>query len=195
MKADASANTENLLLHAGWLRHFAVALVKDQDEAEDIVQETLVAAWKRQTENTGRAWLARVARNLAIDRWRSSGRREGRELAAAVEIGKVASPEELVGDAQIHRAVAEIVAEQSYDDFLTDADAQLKSNLSRQQFEGLCGHYTALLRKGYKFEYLGQLRQRGMSVYLWKITVVDGQDDGLIRLVLKDGKPYSFAVQ
>ena len=89
----------------------------------------------------------------------------------------------------------EAVKAESYDDFLTDADAQLKSNLSRQQFEGLCGLYTAPLRKGYKFEYLGQLRQRGMSVHLWKIAVVDGQDEGLIRLVLKDGKTYGFTVQ
>ncbi|HJX63652.1 MAG TPA: RNA polymerase sigma factor [Polyangia bacterium] len=111
MKASATANTEDLLLHAGWLRRFAVALVNDLDAAEDIVQETLVAAWQRPGENTGRAWLARVARNLAIDRWRSSDRRERRELAAAAtDIGTVASPEELIGDAQIHRAVAEVVA-------------------------------------------------------------------------------------
>jgi hypothetical protein len=89
----------------------------------------------------------------------------------------------------------EAVKAQSYDDFLSDADAQLKSNLSRQQFEGLCGLYTAPLRKGYRFEFLGQLRQRGMPVYLWKITVVDGQDDGLIRLVMKEGKAYGFTVQ
>ncbi len=111
MKASGAARTEDLLLHAGWLRRFAVALVQDQYTAEDIVQETLVAAWQRPAENTGRRWLARVARNLAIDRWRSSGRRERRELAAtAADIGMVASPEELVGDAQIHRAVAEAVA-------------------------------------------------------------------------------------
>lgn len=111
MKVSGAANTEELLLHAGWLRRFAVALVQDQDTAEDIVQETLVAAWQRPAENTGRRWLARVARNLAIDRWRSSGRRERRELAGtATDIGRVASPEELVGDAQIHRAVAEAVA-------------------------------------------------------------------------------------
>jgi hypothetical protein len=52
-----------------------------------------------------------VARNLAIDFWRSSDRRERRESAAAVtEYGTVATPEELIGDAQIHRAVAEAVA-------------------------------------------------------------------------------------
>ena len=111
MKASSTANTEELLLHAGWLRRFAVALVKDLDAAEDIVQETLVAAWQRPAENSGRPWLARVARNLAIDRWRSSDRRERRELAAvATDMGTVASPEDLIGDAQIHRAVAEAVA-------------------------------------------------------------------------------------
>ena len=102
---------EDLLLHAGWLRRFAVALVKDLDAAEDIVQETLVTAWQRPAENTGRPWLARVARNVSIDFWRSSDRRERREVdAAAMDIGTVASPEELIGDAQIHRAVAEAVA-------------------------------------------------------------------------------------
>jgi hypothetical protein len=35
----------------------------------------------------------------------------------------------------------EAVKAQSYDDFLTDADAQLKSQFSRQQFEGICGLY------------------------------------------------------
>lgn len=89
----------------------------------------------------------------------------------------------------------EAVKAQSYDDFLSDADALLKSNLSRQQFEGLCGLYTAPLRKGYGFEYLGQLRQRGLPVYLWKIAVVDEQDEGLIKLVMKDGKASGFWVQ
>ena len=102
---------EELLLHAGWLRRFAVALVKDLDAAEDIVQETLVAAWQRPAANTGRPWLARVARNAAIDLWRGTDRRPRRELAAAAgDVGTVASPEELIGDAQIHRAVAEAVA-------------------------------------------------------------------------------------
>jgi hypothetical protein len=89
----------------------------------------------------------------------------------------------------------EAVKAQSYDDLLADADAQLKSQFSRQQFEGICGLYTAPLRKGYRLEYLGQLRQRGAVVYLWKISVVDGQDENLIKLVMKDGKVSGFAVQ
>jgi hypothetical protein len=89
----------------------------------------------------------------------------------------------------------EAVKAQSYDDFLADADAKLKSQFSRQQFEGICGLYTAPLRKGYRLEYLGQLRQREAFVYLWKVSVVDGQDESLIRLVMKDGKASGIWVQ
>lgn len=98
------------------------------------------------------------------------------------------------GAERVLNKMIEAVKAQSYEDFLSDADAQLKSNLSRQQFEGICGLYTAPLRKGYKLEYLGQLRQRGALVYLWKITVVDGQDEALIRFVMKDGKVSGFWV-
>ena len=88
----------------------------------------------------------------------------------------------------------EAVKAQSYEDFLTDADAKLKSQFSRQQFEGMCGLYTAPLRKGYRLEYMGQLRQREAFVYLWKISVVDGQDETLLKLVIKDGKASGFSV-
>jgi hypothetical protein len=88
----------------------------------------------------------------------------------------------------------EAVKAQSYDDFLADADANLKLRLSRQQFEGMCGLYTAPLKKGYKLEYLGQLRQRGTLVHLWKITTADTTDETLLRLVLKDGKAIGFSV-
>jgi RNA polymerase sigma factor (sigma-70 family) len=105
-----TANFDDLLLHSGWLRRFAIALVKDHDVAEDIVQDTLVAAWQRPAKRGGRPWLARIARNFAINRWRGSERRHRREEATADIVGPVSSPEELVGDREIHRAVAAAVA-------------------------------------------------------------------------------------
>lgn len=80
------------------------------------------------------------------------------------------------------------VKAESYEAFIADADANVKKQLSRQQFEGLCGLYTKPLKKGYALEYLGQLRQRGMAVYLWKVTVPGGQEDVLVKLALKEGK-------
>jgi hypothetical protein len=116
-------------------------------------------------------------------------------LALAAESSALAAPAAPAAVERVLLKMIEAVKAQSYDDFLTDADAKLKSQFSRQQFEGICGLYTAPLRKGYRLEYLGQLRQRGAFVYLWKVSVVDGQDESLIRLVIKDGMASGIWVQ
>jgi RNA polymerase sigma-70 factor (ECF subfamily) len=113
MKAESSTDLTALLAQAGWLRRFARALVQDTASAEDLAPETLLSVVRRPAEGGGRAWLATVARNLAVDRFRHGTRRERREEAAQAHdasAGRVASPEELIGDAQIHRHVAEAVA-------------------------------------------------------------------------------------
>jgi hypothetical protein len=106
----------------------------------------------------------------------------------------LAAPSSPTGTEAVLVKMIEAVKAQSYDDFLTHANARLKSQLSRQQFEGICGLYTTPLRKGYKLEFLGQLRQQGTIVLLWKINVADSQDDTLIRMVMKEGKVEGFSV-
>lgn len=62
--------------HETVLLRFATSLVDgDRHAAEDIVQETMLRAWKcadavRAATST-RAWLLAVARRVAVDRWRS----------------------------------------------------------------------------------------------------------------------------
>jgi hypothetical protein len=87
----------------------------------------------------------------------------------------------------VTKMIDAVVAE-SYDAFLADADANLKRQLSRQQFEGLCGLYTQPLKKGYKLEYFGHLKQRGYVVHVWKASTTGAQDEALIRMAVKDGK-------
>lgn len=63
--------------HAPALWRYVVRLTGDRHFAEDVVQETLVRAWRRpqvldQTQNSARAWLFTVARNLVIDDRRSA---------------------------------------------------------------------------------------------------------------------------
>jgi hypothetical protein len=89
----------------------------------------------------------------------------------------------------------EAVKAESYDAFLADADANMKKQLSRQQFEGLCGLYTKPLKQGYALSYFGQLRQRGMAVYVWKVAAPGAPDEALVRLWLKDGKVGGVVVQ
>ena len=62
--------------HGSALRRFAARLSGDRSRAEDIVQETMLRAWRhpeRVAGHTGapRAWLYTVARHLAIDQYRA----------------------------------------------------------------------------------------------------------------------------
>lgn len=60
----------------------------DHRRAEDIVQETMVRAWRHSREltaETARPWLFRVARNLVVDGYRSRGRRPREIPAEAAE--------------------------------------------------------------------------------------------------------------
>ena len=63
--------------HAEVLWRFCLSLVgNDRGRAEDVVQETLLRAWRHRTVLEGspaavRSWLFTVARNIVIDEWRS----------------------------------------------------------------------------------------------------------------------------
>lgn len=76
---------QELLSHQTFLRGLAIDLVGA--EAEDLVQDV----WRRALERPPgdrrqlRGWLARVARNLAADRWRGEARRAEREEHGARE--------------------------------------------------------------------------------------------------------------
>lgn len=65
---------------AGPLFVFAYRLLGDREAAEEVVQDTLVRAWRQShrfdpTRGTLRAWLFTIARNLTTDRHRRLGAR------------------------------------------------------------------------------------------------------------------------
>ena len=79
---------EALLAELGWIRGLARSLVRDAASAEDLAQETYLAALERppRTARSGaslRAWLAKVTRTLARTRARGEKRRELREARVA----------------------------------------------------------------------------------------------------------------
>jgi RNA polymerase sigma-70 factor, ECF subfamily len=78
--------------HAAALWSYALKLTSgDRARAEDLVQETLLRAWKHprvldQSQGSARAWLFTVARRIAIDDWRSAAARSEVSTAAPPEL-------------------------------------------------------------------------------------------------------------
>ncbi len=94
-----------LLVHSDWIRQLALTLVRDAARAEDVAQETLVAALHGAPREAShlRAWLARVVRNLALQSRRSETRRLRREASVA-RIEATADHATLLAEAEAHRA-------------------------------------------------------------------------------------------
>ncbi len=87
--------------HAAALWAYCVRLVgDDRARAQDVVQETLLRAWRHpamldRSPDHLRAWLFTIARNLVIDEWRA--RRTHREYVTADP------PERATGDDEVDR--------------------------------------------------------------------------------------------
>lgn len=82
-----------------------------------------------------------------------------------------------------------------YKAFLKDATAEVKAALTKQMLERVSSQVAPHMKKGYEVSYLGNLKQQGCKVYLWKLKYKDGHDDTLAKLVLKDGKVAGFWLQ
>jgi len=95
----------------------ALRTVGSQADAEDVVQETYVRAWKRlgsvRDPNAVVGWLCRIARNVSIDLVRSQGRRKALSLDQLVAGGTTPLVEALASDRPIASDKLESVALQA----------------------------------------------------------------------------------
>jgi RNA polymerase sigma-70 factor (ECF subfamily) len=108
---ERETTAEELLAHSAWLRRLALRLVHDADVADDLVQETWIAAVRRvpDASQSLRPWLAKVLRDAFRMRARSEGRRSAREQAASIVSDDVPTPEFLVARAEAQRRLVDLV--------------------------------------------------------------------------------------
>lgn len=101
---------EALLAHAGWLRQLAASLVADPGAADDVVQDTCLAALLHPptVDRPLEPWLARVARNFAFRGRRGELRRAAHELAAG-PAREAPTPAQTVERLELQRSVVEAV--------------------------------------------------------------------------------------
>ena len=79
--------------HAAALWGYCLRLTgQDRARAEDVVQETLLRAWRKfpaldGSQGSVRAWLFKVARNIVIDEWRTKRSQSELSVADVPEVG------------------------------------------------------------------------------------------------------------
>jgi DNA-directed RNA polymerase specialized sigma24 family protein len=77
---------EAVLTHLDWVRRLARSLVSDPGEAEELVQESWLAAARRPPRaGPLRGWLAEVVRNAARERARRESRRAGHASPSSLQ--------------------------------------------------------------------------------------------------------------
>lgn len=83
-KGDTLAFQKLVIAHQGRLFSVAFGILRDRDEAMDVVQDAFIKAHKKLAEFEGNAafstWLYRIAVNLCIDRKRADARRRKTDL-------------------------------------------------------------------------------------------------------------------
>lgn len=122
-------------------------------------------------------------------------------LAAVVVVGLAlaAAPSPAEKPVEPGRAVLDkllkAVEANDYDSFMADGTDGFKAGLTKQMLKGVSGQLAPRMKKGYTCQYLGELKQQGYQILLWKLTYADGGDDTLAKLVLQDKKVAGFWLQ
>jgi len=110
---DAAVFTRIFDQHRHAVHAFFLGRVADPELARDLLQETFLRAWRRLSEigplpeGQQRAWLFTVARNLAIDSYRSGAARRAAEAALRRD---ATTRETTVAGPQQHAELGERVA-------------------------------------------------------------------------------------
>ena len=95
----------NLSEHDGWLRALARAVAPDAADADDLVQETYLAALRsaRPAPAKQRGWLASILRNAARQKLRADRRRSRRERESRPPAGSASPLERVQSRARLQR--------------------------------------------------------------------------------------------
>ncbi|WP_432494488.1 sigma-70 family RNA polymerase sigma factor [Kineococcus auxinigenes] len=102
--------------HADALFGFVLSLTGDRAEAQDVVQETLLRAWRNPgamdpATGSNRAWLFTVARRLVIDQRRSARARRESVRADVPETAVLDESEQVLQQWVVQQALARLSPE------------------------------------------------------------------------------------
>jgi RNA polymerase sigma-70 factor (ECF subfamily) len=158
--ADRAAFAEFYDRHSTFMYSIACKILNDASEAEDVLQETFLQIWEKSknfdpTLGKASSWVAVLVRNKAIDRLRSSQRRNRTAEAAGVETAFSTGTTDTMNDALhgqekaklIRSAIVELPEEQRRAIELAFFSGLTQDEISRRLDQPL-GTVKARIRRG-----------------------------------------------
>jgi RNA polymerase sigma-70 factor (ECF subfamily) len=94
---DGAVYEDTVLPHLTFLRARALGMTRNKEEAEDLVQETLLKALRYfhqyRPGTNARAWLARILKNTFISAWRNRGGSNQRVMTSLEDAPDLTAPD------------------------------------------------------------------------------------------------------
>src|SRR5215831_10662202 len=114
MPEDSTFQFENVALpHAGGLLRYALHLARQKASAEDLVQDTLLSAWRHfhqfEPGTNCKAWLFRILKNLHSKQMRRMTRKP--EVSLEEDEPRLAAPERISAHQQVRDAFERLTPE------------------------------------------------------------------------------------
>jgi RNA polymerase sigma-70 factor (ECF subfamily) len=134
-RGDRDAFARFYDLHAALVHTFALRILRERGEAEEVVQDVFVQVWRqaeayRADRGTPEAWLITLTRSRGIDKLRSRRRRNEMALPAN-------DPDRLPEPAVAESAAGQAEARATLGGALADLPAAQRSVLELAYFDGL----------------------------------------------------------
>ena len=108
-------------------------------------------------------------------------------LSVASAQAQPAEPDQAAADLQFHKLL-DAQQNKDYEAFVANGTLQLKAALTKTQFDASSDLMIARLKGGCDIDSLGELNQKGLQVYLYRLRFKDGGDDMLGTMALKNGQ-------
>ncbi|MDF1701067.1 MAG: sigma-70 family RNA polymerase sigma factor, partial [Planctomycetota bacterium] len=174
MSTNTTIPMQRLLQHRQWVRNLARKLVLDEARADDLEQQTWLAAIERPpTSDTPKAWLGTVMRNLAARMRRSEYRVDRREGVAA-RPERLPATGDVVAQAELHKQVVQAVL---------DLDEPYRETVLLRHYEGLAPRHVAA-RMGVPVETVRSRTRRGLQQVRSRLDARHGGDGHAWKLAL-----------
>lgn len=175
-----SPTAEQLLADAAWLKRLATTLAGNQADADDLVQQSWIAAWRKKPnpDRPLRPWLSKVVRDLAGMHRRADRRREAREQAVADDDVQVAQPDELLDQMRLHRLLVDLVL---------DLEEPYRTTIIARFVEGRTAAAIARSQQIPESTVRGRLRD-GLALLRTRLDAARGERKGWAPAVLAFAK-------